>query len=269
LAKTNQILYTTHSPFLVDPDRLDQVRKVYAAEDGSTVCSPNLRQSGADPAQAGAAYAVYSALNLNVAESLLLGCLPVVVEGASDQHYLTMMKVLLISAGKIKPSRELVFPPAGGTKTLRITAAILTGRDESLPVVLLDGDHMGARMASELSSSLYKGEEIKILSTDEFSRIKGSELEDLIPHERFVDAVDRVLRASDQPFSEVATKGSPIVPQVEAWANREKIELPLGWKVQVAKRVKVLLLSRGIGSVESDLVEQWVALFARFETSQI
>lgn len=267
LTKTNQILYTTHSPFLVDPDRLDRVRKVYVAEDGSTESSPNLRQSGADPAQAGAAYAVYSALNLNVAESLLLGCLPVVVEGPSDQHYLTMIKALLIGAGKITPRRELVFPPAGGTKTLRITAGVLTGRDETLPVVLLDGDHMGARMAAELNTSLYKGEEKKVISTDEFAGFKGSELEDLVPHQRFVDTVDRVLRAPEQQFSEVASIGTPIVPQVETWAKRGGIELPPGWKVEVAKRVKAILLSKGIGDVEHDLIERWVQLFARFEPS--
>ncbi|MGY0620593.1 AAA family ATPase [Lysobacter sp. A378] len=267
LAKTNQILYTTHSPFLVDPDRLDRVRKVYIAADGSTESSPNLRQSGADQAQAGAAYAVYSALNLNVAESLLLGCLPVVVEGASDQHYLTMIKALLIGAGKITPRRELVFPPAGGTKTLRITAGILTGRDETLPVVLLDGDQMGARMAVELKSSLYKGEEAKVLSTNEFVSFDGSEVEDLIPHQRFVEAVDRVFRAPEQQFSEVAVIGKSIVPQVEAWSKREGTELTLGWKVEVAKRVKATLLSRGIGDVENDLIERWVQLFNRFDPS--
>lgn len=268
LTKTNQIIYTTHSPFLVDPDRLDRVRKVYVAEDGSTESSPNLRQSGADQAQAGAAYAVYSALNLNVAESLLLGCRPVVVEGASDQHYLTAIKALLIGGGKITPSRELVFPPAGGTKTLRITAGILSGRDEALPVVLLDGDYMGARMATELTTGLYKGEENKVLSTDEFTGFKGSELEDLIPHQRFVEAVDRVFRDPEQQFSEFATIGKPIVPQVEAWAKREGIELELGWKVEVAKRVKPILLSKGIGEVESDLVERWVRLFTRFEPAK-
>ncbi len=267
LTKTNQIIYTTHSPFLVDPDRLDRVRKVYVAADGSTESSPNLRQSGADPAHAGAAYAVYSALNLNVAESLLLGCRPIVVEGASDQHYLTMIKALLIGAGKITPPRELVFPPAGGTKTLRITAGILTGRDETLPVVLLDGDQMGSRMAAELSSGLYKDEEEKVLSTDEFVGFKGSELEDLVPHQRFVEAVDRIFRAPEQQFSEVASMGKPIVPQVEAWAKREGIELTAGWKVEVAKRVKATLLSKGINDVGDDLVGQWVQLFARFEPS--
>jgi energy-coupling factor transporter ATP-binding protein EcfA2 len=41
LAKTNQIIYTTHSPFLVDADMLDRVRKVYVSEDGSTKASPD------------------------------------------------------------------------------------------------------------------------------------------------------------------------------------------------------------------------------------
>lgn len=269
LTRTNQIVYTTHSPFLVDADRLDRVRKVYVSEDGTTKSSPNLRQAGADPAQAGAAYAVYSALNLNVAESLLLGCTPIVVEGASDQHYLTLIKALLISAGKISPRRELVFPPAGGTKTLRITASILTGRDEALPVVLLDGDVMGAKMATELRTSLYADAKEKVLSTDDYAGFSGSELEDLIPQDRFVEAVDRIFRNSEQSFSEYFLKGKPAIPQVEAWAKKEGIELIPGWKVDVAKRVKQAALNKGIQHVESDLVEKWVRLFGCFETGAL
>jgi hypothetical protein len=74
LAATNQILYTTHSPFLVDADRLDRARKVYVAADGTTKATENLRESADEASQPGAAYAVHSALNLNIAESLLLGC---------------------------------------------------------------------------------------------------------------------------------------------------------------------------------------------------
>ncbi|QQK03794.1 AAA family ATPase [Burkholderia anthina] len=266
LAQTNRIIYTTHSPFLVDADRLDRVRKVYVSEDGTTRSSPNLRQTGADPAQAGAAYAVYSALNLNVAESLLLGCTPVVVEGASDQHYLTLMKALLIGAGKISPRRELVFPPAGGTKTLRITASILTGRDEVLPVVLLDGDSMGTKMATELRTSLYRDEPTKVLTTNDYAGFGDSELEDLVPADRFVDAVDRMFRNSDRPFEECFKKGEPVVPQVESWAEKEGIALPQGWKVEVAKRVKQTTLNKGIHAVEAALVDAWVRLFERIDS---
>mgnify|MGYP003345718610 FL=1 len=145
LADTNQILYTSHSPFLVDADRLERARKVYVAADGTTKATANLRHSEGKDEHAGAAYAVHSALNLSVAESLLVGCQPVLVEGASDQHYLATIKSLLLSAGRIKPKRELVFPPCGGAKTARVVASILTGRDETLPMVLLDGDGPGKR----------------------------------------------------------------------------------------------------------------------------
>ena len=133
LSETNQLIYTSHSPFLVDADRIERARKVYVALDGTTKATPDLRHSEGKDEQAGAAYAVHSALNLSVAESLLLGCQPVLVEGPSDQHYMTTIKALLISAGKINPSRELVFPPSGGAKTARVVASILTGRDEALP----------------------------------------------------------------------------------------------------------------------------------------
>src|SRR5207244_3532299 len=122
-----------HSPFLVDADRLDRARKVYVDAGGTSKVTADLRAADGDIAQRGAAYAVHAALGLSVAESLLLGCLPVLVEGPSDQHYLTAIKNLLIAAGHLKPGRELVFPPTGGTKGVRAVASILGGRDEELP----------------------------------------------------------------------------------------------------------------------------------------
>lgn len=263
LATTNQIVFTTHSPFLVDADRLDRVRKVYVDEDGTTRASPDLRKSSAKNAQAGAAYAVYSALNLNVSESLLLGCQPVVVEGASDQHYLTAIKVLLISQRLIAPARELVFPPGGGTKTLRITASILTGRDDELPFTLLDGDAMGVRMIKELSTNLYSADIQKLLCTDTYVGFAGSEVEDLFPPEMVADAVDRHLRSADLPFAEML-KAGPIVPQIELWAKSQSVELEFGWKVEVAKRVKQSLLSKGIDAVGSSRIGMWTTMFEDF-----
>ena len=81
LSDTNPIIYTAHSPFLVDPDWLGRARKVYIADDGTTKATPDLRYSNDSEAQVGAAYAVYSGVGLSVAESLLLGCQPVIVEG--------------------------------------------------------------------------------------------------------------------------------------------------------------------------------------------
>ncbi|HIE27281.1 TPA: OLD family endonuclease, partial [Candidatus Poribacteria bacterium] len=159
LAETNQLLFTTHSPFMIDADRLDRVRKVFVDKDGYTVASSDLGRSRgkAGVKDSGATYAVHSALNLTVSESLLLGCTPVIVEGPSDQHYLSAIKNILIGKGKIKPASELVFPPSGGAKTAKIIASILLGRDDALPFVLLDGDASGEQAAKSLKSTLYQG----------------------------------------------------------------------------------------------------------------
>lgn len=264
LSDTNQILYTTHSPFLVDADRLERARKVYVSDDGTTKATPDLRFGDTDPKQAGAAYAVHSALNLNVAESLLLGCQPIIVEGQSDQHYLTAIKALLIGAKKISPKRELVFPPSGGTKTARVVASILTGRDENLPILLLDGDETGKRMARELQSSLYVDAKERVLCTDTFTQIENSEIEDLIPATFFAQVIDRWERTPDEPFSDVVTTGQPLVGQVEEWAKKHGVILSVGWKVEVAKRTKQLALTRGVGAFDDPTIAKWTHLFEAF-----
>ena len=261
LSKRNTIIYTAHSPFLVDSDRLDRARKVYVAPDGTTKATSNLRHTESDDEQPGAAYAVHSALGLTVAESLLIGCQPVIVEGVSDQHYMTAIKSLLIARGSIAPRRELVFPPAGGAKTTKIVASILTGRDEALPIVLLDGDTPGRRMAKELSAGLYAEEKDKVLNTDDFTGLGQSEIEDLLPVEILAEVMDRWQRRPEVLFGDSVEKDKPIVPQIEEWAASQKIELPKFWKVELAKRVKERALAKGPDGFEPDTIERWQRLF--------
>ncbi|OWR00349.1 AAA family ATPase [Sphingopyxis witflariensis] len=259
LAKTNQILYTTHSPFLVHADRLDRARKVYVDEKGATQATSDLRK-GAE-LQPGAAYAVHSALGLSIADSLMLGCQPVIVEGSSDQHYLTAIKTLLVSSGRLKPARELVFPPAGGTKNTRMVASILTGRDEALPYMILDGDESGRRIAKELGSSLYQQQPDRLIIIDSYTDINGSEIEDLIPASVIASVIDRIYRLADNQFSDSVETGRPILDQIEAWAQKEKIDLEPGWKVEVSKNAKQFLLKNGISVISEEYVDRWQKLF--------
>ncbi|WP_371423381.1 AAA family ATPase [Tardiphaga sp.] len=260
LATTNQLLYTTHSPFLVHADRLDRARKVYVDEAGTTKATSDLRK-GAE-LQPGAAYAVHSALGLSVADSLMLGCQPVIVEGSSDQHYLTAIKTLLVASGKLQPKRELVFPPAGGTKNARMVASILTGRDEALPYMILDGDQMGKKLAKEIRSSLYQEAADRLIIVDEHTGIEGSEIEDLIPLDVMAAVVDRMYRNAESEFADVAKAETPVVGQIEAWAAAQKIALDQGWKVELSKRVKQHLLTKGMTAVAQDYADKWQRLFA-------
>lgn len=264
LSQTNQILYTTHSPFLVDADRLERARKVFIASDGTTKATADLRGGASEPNQAGAAYAVHSALNLSVSESLLLGCTPIIVEGPSDQHYLTAIKAILIGAGRLKPKRELVFPPAGGAKTAKVVASILTGRDEVLPTVLLDSDVMGSQAANDLKKGIYRGAPERILQLGDFLKVEGCESEDLFPPKFVAEALDRWVRGTDTAFSDVLRIGAAIVPQIEEWARASNLTLEKGWKVELAKRVKRLALDRGPEHFAEDYLQIWQSLFLAF-----
>ena len=96
LSQTNQIINSTHSPFIVDTNNIDRCKVVYMDKDGLTVASDNLRQSN-DSLNEKSIYAVHAALGLSVSDVLLQGCKPVIVEGPSDQIYLNAIKQILIS----------------------------------------------------------------------------------------------------------------------------------------------------------------------------
>jgi len=249
LSGSNQLLFTTHSPFLVDPDHLDRVRSVFVDSRGITQVSENLRASEGDSSKTKSIFAVHAALGLSVSETLLHGCQPVVVEGQSDQAYLSAMKSLLVRMGRIAPERELVFIPAGGTKGITAVVAIVTGQDESLPFVLVDADVPGKSQAKALLTGTYKGEPERVISYGTFSTLAdNAEIEDLLPRKFFGRVIGRFLpRPSgvDEDFEDTLKAGEPIVPQIEAYALKHKFALELGWKVQLAKRAKLALLKHG------------------------
>jgi len=268
LAKDNQLLYTCHSPFLVDADRLDRARKVYVSADGTSKVTDDLRAGDADGTQKGAAYAVHAAVGLSVAESMLIGCEPIVVEGPSDQHYLTAIKTLLIAAGRLKPGRELVFPPAGGTKGVKPLVAVLGGKDAQLPVALLDSDAAGRIAAKNLKDGLYAGDQQLVLELEPFINFPDCEVEDLIPPNVIATQLDRWQRTAETGFGDVM-KAGPVVPQIEAWAANEKIELKKpGWKVELAKRVKQQLLRDGVTKIDAAVLDRWAKLFDAFQIAR-
>ena len=198
----------------------------------------------------------------------MLGCEPVIVEGASDQHYLSGIKTVLIAAGRLKPGRELVFPPAGGTKGVKAVASILGGRDERLPVALFDSDPQGKATAESLRRGLYANDPARVIEVEPFAGMPNSEMEDLIPPELIARELDRWQRSADIPFAEEMKLGVPIVPQIEAWATKLGLKLPKpGWKVELAKRVKQRLLAEGPQSVPLDVLGRWVKLFSTFQAA--
>ncbi|MDC0685611.1 AAA family ATPase [Sorangium atrum] len=267
LSRTNQLLYTTHSPFLVDPDRLDRVRAVYVDANGATAVSADLRAGKSTSSEAKSVYAVHAALGLSASNALLHGCTNVIVEGSSDQHYMSGIKTVLIGLGRINPQREIIFHPGGGAKGVAAIVPIITARDEAPPYVILDSDGPGIDFAKKLRSGpIYAGDAGKRITNigDVLGGLQGAEVEDLMPHNLIVDAVSRTYRGEDEDFRDVAVEGKPIVPQVEAYASKHGITLDQGWKVELAKTVKARLLKTR--ELSPAIIDLWAKLFEPFSS---
>jgi AAA domain, putative AbiEii toxin, Type IV TA system len=269
LAEKHQILNSTHSPFLVDSNHLDRVKAVYVDDRGFTVATPDLRQGSAEAARHKSIYAVHAALGLTVSDVILQGCQPVIVEGASDQFYLTAVKQYLIQKGGIQPKRELVFIPSNGTKGIAVLASIVGGKNDEPPFVLVDADQAGRSLKGSLiKGALYEGHPARVIDAKELCGLEDAEVEDLWPGDFIADVISRYLRSAgrEEDFDEAYTEGSPIVPQVLAFARNHDIPLDPGWKVEVARRVKQRVLGGKKFDLPDPYLSSWIDLFKRLNT---
>lgn len=238
LAKTNQMIYTTHSPFLVDPSNIDRAKVVYSDTEGHTVVSSDLRASD-DKLNEKSIYAVHAALGLSVSDIILQVCKPVIVEGPSDQNYLNAIKLFLIHNQKFAPSMEIVFIPSGGVRGIPGVVSIVSGKNETLPLVILDSDQSGKDAKKKLLSGLYKDSHERVIEIADFSDVPNCEFEDIVPIDLMRRQLDRLFRdVEDEDVFDSLLEGQPVIPQIEEFARKHRIELNKGWKVDLSRNVK-------------------------------
>lgn len=262
LATTNQIIHTTHSPFLVDTNNIDSVKIAYIDNDGYTVISNDLR-ANSDPKRDTSVYAVHAALGLSVSDIMLNGCQPVIVEGASDQYYLNAIKTYLIASGLFKPSKDIVFMPAGGVKGVSAIASIVSAKGE-LPYVIIDGDTSGTSFKDKLKKDLYKDEEHKLICLKDFVEgLEAVEIEDIIPFSCISKAIDRLFsNVDDFEFDEVYDSKKSLLSQIEEYARMNRVQLPKGYKVEIAKFAKQKIINMSEKEKEVDI---WIKIFEQIK----
>lgn len=258
LSEENQLIYTSHSPFLVDMENLANVKAVYIdKQTGRTLISSNLRYNEADAEKS--IFPVHAALGLTVSETLLLGCLPILVEGPSDQIYLNLIKRELIGKGDLQTSKEIVFIPTGGIRGMGPVTKLVSSREDLLPYVFLDSDNNGKEYQAQLKNGRYRDEKEKVVGVGDFLGDNEWEIEDLLPAEALISIIDRRYR-SEQYFKDFYKIGEPIVDQIEDWAKINSIEIEDGWKVEIA-RIAQNRYDNLMKIVPDTLYKKWVELF--------
>lgn len=136
LSKKHQVLYTTHSPFMVHSDRLHQVRVVEDQPKIGTVISDNV--SGSDPRTI---FPLQAALGWTIAQNLFISERNLLVEGPSDLLYLKTVSSMLEAEGRTGLREDVKIVPTGGLDKVATFVALLGANGLKLAVL---HDYRGA-----------------------------------------------------------------------------------------------------------------------------
>jgi predicted ATPase len=229
LAASNQLVYTTHSPFLIDGEHLHRVRPVTEDETGhSTITAetwPDDRET-IFPMWAAAGYAMIR--GLFVRQKNLL------VEGMSDYLYLHALSNQCSKSGRPSLPDDIHPVPCGGTRLVGQMASMFLG-EKVRPLVLLDGDEAGRARRNALIKELYAGRQSAIIMLDDVLGRAGAEveIEDILGEAIILPVVNALIGQTLTLESADRSAGS-LPSQIQAAAKRQAVKLPDGWKASVA-----------------------------------
>ena len=130
LAKRHQVLYTTHSPFMVD--QFSRVRLVEDRRDIGTVITDTV--VGADKRTL---FPLQAALGWTIAQNLFISERNLLVEGPADLLYLQVVSALLEQASRVGLRGDITIVPTGSLDKVATFVALL-GANSLKMVVLHD-----------------------------------------------------------------------------------------------------------------------------------
>ncbi|MDE0093482.1 MAG: AAA family ATPase [Gammaproteobacteria bacterium] len=230
LSKENQLLYTTHSPFLIDGEQIHRVRPVTEDEAGHSQISQNGWPADRDtifPLQAAAGYAMLKGL-FQRKKNLL-------VEGFTDYMYLHALNLHCAALGHASLPEDVFITPCGGTKHVGHIAALFLGQ-KVRPLILLDGDEAGRVRRNALTKELYSCYQDSVILLDDVLGQQYREIEDVIGLDIILQKLNEYISAELTIESQDNPEES-VVPRIKRAAKEKNIDLPEGWKNEIARRI--------------------------------
>lgn len=248
------LLYSTHSPFLIDGEHIHRVRPVTEDSTGHSRITvdgwPKDRET-IFPLQAAAGYAMIRGLFQRKRNML--------VEGMTDYLYLHTLDLLCRATGRVALPKDIYVTPCGGTKQVGYLASLFLGQDVR-PLILLDGDDAGRARRDALIKELYAGTESAVLMLNDVLGMIECEIEDVLGEEALLPFVSTLLGKRITLNKEDRGEGG-LVKQITSGVERAGKELPPGWKPEVARRLAVEWSKAEPDSIPAESLERAEILF--------
>lgn len=261
-AKGNQLIYSTHLPFMIDFTRLDNI---YVCEDKGGTAGVKVHQDWAS-ADKDARFTLQAALGLSWSQSLFVGQYNLVVEGITDFWYLTTVAEMFREAGEASLDEELVVTPAGGASKVAYVGTILRGQELNV-AVLLDSDAEGTSAYEQLVHNWILEDRHVFLLGKVLGESGTRCVEDLFDEAMYVAAVEESYKA------ELSGKKLALTPRDDAGIldrvqdAMERIGIQKFNKGRPAKLLMRRMATMKLGDLSPTCAERFRMVFKQVNTT--
>lgn len=220
LSKKYQIIYTTHSPFMVETEHLDRVRTCFETEEG-TVISESIQEK--DP---NTLFPLQAALGYDIAQNLFVSKNNLLVEGPADLVYLTLMSSILESEKKTFLNENITIVPVGGLDKVSTFISLLRGSKLNV-ACLLDTftDQKGKQKVTDLiMNKIIKEKNIRFFNEFVDNGKATADIEDLFDKEEYLKIFNSTFEKEypEVKLSDLDTSIDTILKQINKVIGRDR-----------------------------------------------
>ena len=249
LAPEYQVIYTTHSPFMIDSLKLNEVRTVYDTQNPKigSVVSDAVEEKDSDTL-----FPLQAALGYTIAQNLYVSPKNLLVEGISDLVYLNHFSTILKDMGKDGLSDDVTIVPVGGADKIATFISLMRGNELSTVCLLDTFTDQGAEVRLKRMVEQKIIADKKILYYHSVIGQTFADIEDLFDKEEYLTLYNGVFGVSVQIVDLDVEK--PIMLQLKRLNGNKSFNhyLPANY---MAKNIGTLTFSK-------ETIERFERLFA-------
>ena len=201
LKPNHQLIYTTHSPFMIDSAHFDRVRIVQDLSIESELTNLPEQQQGTKvitevlDATPDSLFPLQTALGYEISQTLFIGPNCLIVEGPSDFLYIQVISALLQEQNQDGLSGDWIITPVGGFDKISTFVALIGAHTDLKIAVLLDYQ----KKDSQNIENLYKEKLLSkknIFTYADFVGNNEADIEDMFDDEFYLKLVNNEFKTS-------------------------------------------------------------------------
>ncbi len=231
LKPSHQVIYTSHSPFMVDPKRFDRVRivedksmetdEILSDELSGTKVSEDVLTVSED-----SLFPIQGALGYEICQTLFIGPNSLIVEGSSDLLYIQAISAILESQGRKGLKKDWTITPVGGSGKIPTYVALIGAQTGMKLATLIDIQ----KRDKQIIENLYKSKLLKkkyVVTFSDFTGTSEADIEDMFDIDFYLGLVNGEFNnVLSKPITknDLDAKVKRIVIRIEQYLKRNPLK---------------------------------------------